>query len=80
MKAEATLRPLFSAWARALRWKWIRHRCQVALSTLETAALRPSWASQMTTFIPRGPRRVGLRKNSVLIGLASEVPISRRRT
>jgi len=62
MKAETTLRPLFPAWARALRWKWTRHLCQVALRTFETAALMPSWASLMTSFTPRRPRRVSLRE------------------
>ena len=80
MKAETTRRPLFPAWARALRWKWTRHRCQVALRTFETAALMPSWASLMTSFTPRRPRRVSLRRNSVQIGSASDVPISRPRT
>jgi hypothetical protein len=73
-------RPLFPAWARALRWKWTRHLCHVALSTLETAALMPSWASLMTSLTPRRPRRVSLRRNSVQIGSASDVPISRPRT
>ena len=48
-----------------------RQRCQVALSTLATAALKPSWASEMTSFTPpeassrelaqeRCPERLGL--------------------
>jgi len=52
----------------------------VAHSTFDTAALIPSWASEVTSFTPRRPRRVNLRKNSVQIGSASDVPISRPRT
>jgi hypothetical protein len=37
MKAEATRRPLLPACASALRMKWTRQRCQLALSTLRTA-------------------------------------------
>ena len=44
--------------------------------TLATAALRPSWASETTSFTPRRPRRVSLRRNSVQNGSASEAPIS----
>ena len=80
MKAETTRRPLLPAWARTLRMKWTRQRCQVAHRTLVTAALRPSWASETTSFTPRRPRRVSLRRNSVQIGSASEVPISMPRT
>ena len=47
MKAETTRRPLLPAWARALRMKWTRQRCQVAFITLATAALMPSWASEI---------------------------------
>lgn len=56
MKAETTLRPLLPAWARAFRWKWTRHLCQVAPRTFETAALMPSWASLITNLTPRRPR------------------------
>ena len=56
MKAETTRRPLLPAWASALRMKWTRQRCQVACSTLATAALMPSWASEMTSLTPRRPR------------------------
>jgi len=52
----------------------------VALRTFETAALMPSWASDMTSFTPRRPRRVSLRRNSVQIGSASEVPMSKPKT
>ena len=34
MKAETTRRPLLPAWASALRMKWTRQRCQVALQHL----------------------------------------------
>src|SRR5215211_6983191 len=57
MKAETTRRPLLPACARALRMKWTRQRCHVALSTLATAALMPSWASEITSLTPRRPRR-----------------------
>jgi hypothetical protein len=56
--------------------KWVRQLCQVAESTLVTAAFRHSCASETTSFTPRRPRRVSLRRNSVQIGSASEVPIS----
>ena len=42
MKAETTRRPLLPAWARTFLMKWTRRRCQVAESTLVTAALSPS--------------------------------------
>ena len=71
MKAETTRRPLLPAWASALRMKWTRQRCQVALSTLATAALMPSWASEIDELDAaqaaagelaqeRGPERLGL--------------------
>lgn len=41
-----------------------------------TAAFRPSWASETTSLTPLRPRRVSLRRNSVQIGSASEVPTS----
>lgn len=41
MKAETTRRPLLPAWARALRMKYTRQRCQVAVRIFETAAFRP---------------------------------------
>lgn len=47
-----TRRPLLPARAKALRMKWIRHRCQVALKTLATDALMPSWAFEVTSFTP----------------------------
>src|SRR5690606_39940464 len=55
-------------------------RCQVANRTLETAALMPSWASETTSLTPLKPRLVSLRRNSVQIGSASDVPISMPRT
>ena len=76
MKAETTRRPLLPACARALRMKWTRQRCQVAVRTLETAALMPSWASETTSFTPRRPRRASLRRKAVQKVSASEGPIS----
>ena len=55
--------PPYIAWARTLRMKGTRQRCQLAVSTFETAALMPSWASEMTSLTPRKPRRRSLRKN-----------------
>jgi len=40
------------AWASTLRIKWTRHLCQVAHSTLLTAALMPSNASEITRHDP----------------------------
>src|SRR5215207_1697675 len=73
MKAETTRRPLFPAWASTFLMKWTRQRCHVAERTLVTAAFRPSWASDTTSFTPRspaarqlaqelGPDRLGLRR------------------
>ena len=76
MKAETTRRPLLPACASTLRMKWTRQRCQVAFSTLATAALMPSWASEMTSLTPRRPRRASLRRNSVQNVSASEGPMS----
>ncbi len=45
-EAETTRRLLFPAWASALRMVWTRQRCQVAFTSLATAALMPSWASE----------------------------------
>src|SRR5712692_4241048 len=44
--------------------KWTRQRCHVAPSTLATAAFSPSWASEVTSFTPRRPRRASERRNS----------------
>ena len=63
-------RPLLPAWARTWRMKWTRQRCQVAHNTFETAAFRPGCASGMTSFTPRRPRQVRLRRNPVQIGSA----------
>src|SRR5215204_5058962 len=59
--------------------KWTRQRCQVAWSTLLTAALMPSWASEITSLTPRKPRRASLRRNAVQNVSASEGPMSRPR-
>ena len=48
MAADTTCRCVLLAKAGALRMKCTRHRCQVALSTFEAAALMPSWLSLMT--------------------------------
>jgi hypothetical protein len=45
--------------------KRTRQRCQVAFSTLATAALMPSWASEITSLTPRKPRLASLRRNAV---------------
>ena len=37
--------------------KWTRHLCQLAVSSLATVALMPSWASDTTSLTPRRPRR-----------------------
>jgi hypothetical protein len=52
--------------------KWTRQRCQQACSTLVTAALIPSWASEITSLTPRSPRRASLRRNAVQNVSASE--------
>ena len=54
--------------------KCTRERCQLALITLATAAFNLSWASEITSFTPRSPRRVSERRNSVQKGSASEAP------
>src|SRR6266851_1848458 len=56
--------------------KWTRQRCHEACSTLATAALMPSWASEMASLTPRRPRRASFRKNSVQKVSASDGPIS----
>lgn len=45
-------------WVMALRMKCTRQLWHVAGKTLETAALSPSWASEMTSYTPRRPRRI----------------------
>ncbi len=80
MKAETTRRPERPAWARTLRMKWTRHRCQEAVITLATDALMPSWASEITSLTPRRPRRASLRRNSVQKVSASDGPMSRPST
>lgn len=77
MKAETTRRPLLPAWASTFLMKWTRQRCRVVDRTLVAALLRPSWASETTSLTPR---RVSLRRNSVQIGSASEMPIYIPRT
>src|SRR5207253_7268167 len=65
MKAATTRRPCLPAWARTLRMKCTRQRCQEACSTLATAALSPSWASEITSLMPRRPRLASERRNSI---------------
>ncbi|BCI69435.1 hypothetical protein SPKIRA_20960 [Sphingomonas paucimobilis] len=60
MAAATTVFWPLGTYASALRMKWTRQRCQVALRTRVIAALRPSWASEMTSLTPsarggRGP-------------------------
>ena len=56
--------------------KWTRHLCQVAWNILVTAALMPSWASEITSFTPAKPRRLSLRRNSSQKVSASDAPMS----
>jgi hypothetical protein len=84
MKAEMTRRPCLPAWARAFLMKWTRQRCQEVLSTFETAALMPSWLSEMTSFTPRRPRRASLRRSqsqalSIVRRIRREAYLGRRR-
>src|SRR5205807_5438344 len=72
MKAATTRRPCLPAWARTLRMKCTRQRCQEACSTLATAALSPSWASEITSLMPRRPRLASERRNSIQKVSASE--------
>jgi hypothetical protein len=65
MKAETTRLLLLPAWASALRIVCTRQRCQIAFISLATAALTPSWASEVTSLTPRSPRRRSLRRNSL---------------
>ena len=60
--------------------KRTRQRCQVQESTLETAALIPSWAPEMTSLTPRRPRRDSLLRNSIQKVAASETPMSKPST
>ena len=51
--------------------KRTRQRCKVAFSTLATAALMPSWASEITSLTLRKQRRASLRRNAVQKASAS---------
>jgi hypothetical protein len=70
MKAETTRRP-------CLRMRQnVAHEVnaaapQVAFSTLATAALTPSWASEITSLTLRKQRRASLRRNAVQKASAS---------
>ena len=75
--------PWRPAWANRLRMVCTRQRCQVACSSLATAAFSPSCASEIASLTPRRPRRARDRRNSVQNVSASEAPtvipsISRR--
>jgi len=74
IQAETMRRCALPACASALRAKWTRQRRQVARSTLVTAAFRPSWASEMTSFTPASPRRARVRRKSSQNGSTSELP------
>jgi len=63
-----------------LRRKCTRPRCQDAFNTFATAALSPSCASEITSFTPRSPRRIKLRRNAVQNGSASLGPVAIPRT
>ena len=52
-----------------------RQRCQIALRILIMAAVSPSCASEMTSVVPRRPRRARLRRNSTQNGSASLCPL-----
>lgn len=54
--------------------KCTRQRCQAALSTRVAAAFSPSWASEMTSFTPRSPRRMRPLRKLVQKGSASLGP------
>ncbi len=64
-KAETTRRLCLPAWARTLRMKWTRQRCQVAHSTLDTAALMPLWASDIPVTLA-----VAVAMDKTLLGIA----------
>src|SRR5574337_1710342 len=56
----------------------VRRRCQLAEMTFLTAAFTPSWASEITSFTPRSPRRVavtrvGARIRALAVGGATAV-------
>src|SRR5262245_1217969 len=63
--------------ARRLRMKCTRHRCQLApVSTVATARLRPSGASEITNRTPRSPRATSPRRNAVQKASSSAGPAS----
>ena len=67
---------LLAGVASTLGMKWTRQRCQVACSTLDTAAFSPSCASEITSLTPRRPRRASERRKSVQKVSASDAPIA----
>src|ERR1700739_2053964 len=68
---------VFATWARALRIQCTRQRCQPAPNTRRTAALSPSWASEMTSLTLRKPRRARLLRKLDQKVSASDGPICR---
>jgi hypothetical protein len=48
----------------------------VDFNTFATAALIPTWPSEITSFTPRNPRRISERRKPVQNGSASEGPIA----
>ena len=63
--------------------KCTRHRCHDEPSTFAAAAFSPSWASEITSFTPRKPRRVNERRKSLQnvsasLGITVAPMISRR--
>src|SRR3984885_13270100 len=60
--------------------KGTRQYCQVAFNTRAMAAFSPSWASEITSWTPRRPRRASVRRNSVQNVSASEQPTAMPRT
>ena len=66
MAAATTVVWLRGTWASAFLMKCTRQRCQVAPARLRAmAALRPSWASEMTSFTPLSPRFARLLRNAL---------------
>ena len=58
--------------------KGTRQRCQLApWSNDARTALRPWWASRITSFTPLSPRATRLRRNSFPNGSSSERPTSK---
>lgn len=80
MSARTTWRSPLPAYAKVLRTKCTRQRCQVAVKTFAIAAFKPRCASEMTSFVPRIPRWVTLRRNLAQNVSASLGPIATPKT